>query len=51
MRKKLRMSARLVTAEELERFPSDDNRYELVAGHRPDDSGQLCPRADRFRLE
>lgn len=27
------MSARLVTAEELERFPSDDNRYELVAGH------------------
>ena len=27
------MSARLVTAEELERFPSDDNRFELVAGH------------------
>jgi Uma2 family endonuclease len=25
-------SAHLVTAEELERFPSDDNRYELVAG-------------------
>ena len=33
MRKNLRMSARLVTAEELERFPSDDNRFELVAGH------------------
>jgi Uma2 family endonuclease len=27
------MSAHLVTAAELERFPSDDNRYELVAGH------------------
>ena len=27
------MSARLVTAEALERFPSDDNRFELVAGH------------------
>ncbi len=26
------MSAHLVTAAELERFPSDDNRYELVAG-------------------
>jgi hypothetical protein len=25
-------SARLVTAEELERFPSDDRRYELVEG-------------------
>ena len=25
-------AARLVTAEELERFPSDDRRYELVEG-------------------